>query len=531
MVVLITQIGVMAYWGARRQGAHKDEINTFYQTNGDELLRMYTAKGFLDKWMPTSAFRDGITLKAQNRFDFITTYEKSAKNSAHPPLYFLTYHFAVSLFPGQFSFWPGIGLNTLYFIGCSLFLFHISRLFIKDNWMSLIPCLFWGFSAAAINGVTYIRMYMMLTFMCVGFTYFIARLIISGFSARRLAGAAVFTLLGSLTQYYFLIYAFFLSAFYFFLLIHRRDIMNLIKFTMAMALSLLISVFCNPLVLKNILTDDRGVEAMENAVNNAAFSKSLSVYSNIISDSLLNSHMIEILSALSLVSVVVILIRCGIITKRGSVTFFNTLKDIFRPADEGQGRFFVWCACVVTSIVYTVVIARISPFLQERYILCVMPMLVLSLAAALEFIRARLHINRMAYSAVALGLAVVLCFVSMPGQLNHLYRFKSKHNKMISEYSELPLIVVLEKNKKDDLSKIHMDIVAQDTLVYVTTGEQLGMSESENHIPNTGDGAIVYVTRKLDQEKALADAARAACLTQSEKLFSHHGFNTYRLYN
>ena len=533
-VILIAQIGVMAYWGARKQGAHKDEVNTFYQTNGDALRRMYAANDFFNKWMPTSAFRDGITLKAQNRFDFINTYEKSEMNTAHPPLYFLTYHCAASFLPDQFSFWPGIVLNICYFIGGSLFLLQISRLLIKDGWMSLIPCLFWGFSAAAVNGVTYMRMYMTQTFMCLGFTYFIARLIISGFSARRLAGAAAFTLLGSLTQYYYLIYAFFLSAFCFFLLIHRRDIKNLIKFTAAMVFALFVSVLCNPKVIENIFFNRRGSEAMENAINNAAFWESLRVYLNIISDSLFNSRMIIILGAISLTTAIFIFIRCGIIKKRGNVTFINALKDILRPDGEDQGRLFVWCACAVTSIAYTVVIARIAPYLNERYILCAMPMLVFSLTAALEYIRARLHVNRAAYAAVATALVVALCRASMPGQLEHLYRFKSGYNKMVSEYGELPFIVVIENKKKDDLSKIHMEIMAQDNQdkkVYVTMSGQLDMLESEKNITYTGDGAIVYVSNNLDHMKVIEDTARAACLPHIKKLFYQHGFHTYRLYN
>ena len=530
-ILLIAQIGVMAHWGARKQGAHKDEIFTFYQTNGDALRRMYLANDFLDRWMPASAFRDGITLKAQNRFDFINTYKKSEMNTAHPPLYFLTYHFAASFFPDQFSFWLGIGLNMLYFIGCSLFLLHISRLLIKDGWMSLIPCLFWGFSAAAVNGVTFIRMYMMMTFMCLGVTYFIARLIISGFSARRLAGAAAFTLLGTLTQYYFLIYAFFLSAFYFFLLIRRRDIKNLVKFTAAMALALLASALCYPSIFQNILSDHRGLEAMENAVNNATFPESLGVYTGIISDSLFNSQMGIILGALSLAAAIGILIRCGIIKKRGKATFASALKDIFRPAGGGQGLYFVWCACAVISIFYTVVIARIAPYFQERYVQCVMPIIILTLMAALEFIRARLHINRAAYAVIAAALAVALCCASMPGQLDHLYRFKSGYNKSISKYGELPLIVVIDNDDKHNLSRIHMEIMAQDTKVYVTTGEQIGKLESENPGAYAGDGAIVYIANELDQEKAITDAARVTCLPHTEELFNQHGFHAYRLYN
>ena len=529
-VILIAQAGVMAYWGAQKQGAHKDEIYTFFQTNGDTLQRMYLAKDFFNSWMPTSAFRDGIALKAEKCFDFITTYKKAEADTSHPPLYYLTCHFIASFFPGRVSFWPGIGLNMFFFIAGSLFLLQISRLLIKDGWMALIPCVFWGFSAAAVNGVTYIRMYMMMTLMCLGFTYFIAQLVISGFSARRLAGAAAFTLLGTLTQYYFFIYAFFLSAFCFFLLARKREVKKLMMFTAAMALALLASILCNPTIVQNIFSSQRGSEVMTNAVNNAAFPESLRVYLHIISNSLFNSHMIMILGALSLTAAAGILIRCGIIKKRGNVTFINALKDTFRPDGEGQGRFFMWRACAVTSIVYIIIIARIAPYREERYILCVMPILVLTLAAALEYIRARLHINRAACAAAAVVLAAALCCASMPGQLHHLYRFSSGYNQMIGGNNELPVIVVLQMEKRNDISKIHMEIMAQNTEVYMTASEQLGMLEDKNSAAHIGGGAIVYIANELDQEKTITDVMRATQLPYSKKLFSQDGFKTYRLY-
>jgi hypothetical protein len=298
-----------------------------------------------------------------------------------------------------------------------------------------------------------------------------------------------------------------------------------------MALALLASVLCNPKLIKNIFLNRRGIQAMENAVNNAAFFKSLQIYIDIISDSLFNSHMGIILVVLSLTTAILALTRCGLLKKRGNITFLAALKDTFRPASEGHGRFFVWCACFATSIAYTIIIARIAPYRRARYILCAMPMLALTLTAALEFIRARLHINRAVYAAVAAVLAVALCFASMPGQLNHLYRFSSEHYAMIDEYNELPLIVVIKKGKRHDLSKIHMEIMAQDKQIYVTTSEQLDMLEFENHIPYTSDGVIVYVSNNLDEKKAIEDTARAARLPYIEKLFYQRGFTTYRLYD
>jgi hypothetical protein len=529
-VILIAQIGVMAYWGAQKEGTHKDEINTFYQTNGDDLRRFYYEKGFFEKWMPSGNWINGITVNDTNRFDFQATYLKSRQNTAHPPLFFLTYHFTMSLFPNWFSFWPGIGLNILYFIGCSLFLYNISRSLIKDDLLSLLPCLFWGLSAAAVNGVTFLRMYMMLTYMCLGFSFFITRLIINGFSARRLASAAIFTFLGVMTQYYFLIYAFLLSSMYIFYMLRKREIKGALRFSAAMTLALIASYLCNPSIIQNTLRDHRGVEAMENAVIGTGFAVNLQKYINIISESIFTAQMNIILGAVVMLSIILILARGAVMKKRLNVNYATALRDMFRSSVKNSGRKFIFFFYFLTGIVYIIIVARIAPMQYDRYIMCVMPALVLSFIAALDFIRTRLNINRMGFAIAAVLLTLLLSFTSMPGQLNYLYASDSKFTKALGKNEGVPIVLILDKEYRYNISNFHLEIMNHNSYVYVTTDDKMDALNAEVLAEHITDGAIVYVPKSIDQGAAIASIANAAGLINNEKMFSHDGHTAYRLY-
>ena len=71
---------------------------------------------------------------------------------------------------GVFSKWQGIIINLVCFVAIDLLLFALTKAIAgrKAAWLSLI---LWGFSAGAINAVTFVRMYAMLAFWGILFVY------------------------------------------------------------------------------------------------------------------------------------------------------------------------------------------------------------------------------------------------------------------------------------------------------------------------------------------------------------------------
>jgi hypothetical protein len=99
---------------------------------------------------------------------------------------------------------PVCGLNL--FVVCNLFLFLISEELFKDPLLALLPCIVWGFSLGAMNTVTFIRMYMLLTTLTVIFAYYNIWLIENNISNKFRLLLFLIVLMGVLTHYYFLVF-------------------------------------------------------------------------------------------------------------------------------------------------------------------------------------------------------------------------------------------------------------------------------------------------------------------------------------
>ena len=78
-------------------------------------------------------------------------------------------HSVSSLFTGTFSKWFGLIPNIIYFVIVMFLLLKISQCVSDNNIFFIAVQVLYGFSIGAINSVTYIRMYMLLTLWCLLF--------------------------------------------------------------------------------------------------------------------------------------------------------------------------------------------------------------------------------------------------------------------------------------------------------------------------------------------------------------------------
>lgn len=108
----------------------------------------------------------------------------------------------------MFSKWIGIVPNIVYFILTVLVHHMLSFRMFDHKWLALLPATVWGFSAGAISGVVFLKMYMLLTFFVVLNVYF-HRLLLEADRKKYWLLIAIFicTFLGFMTHYYYLLFA------------------------------------------------------------------------------------------------------------------------------------------------------------------------------------------------------------------------------------------------------------------------------------------------------------------------------------
>ena len=162
-IIMMLQLVVASYFCIQKQGFHYDEYYSYYSSNVTHGLAPTDRE-----WKDVSEIRSEFRVLEGERFRY-DMVKIMQSYDVHPPLYYMILHTVCSLFPGLFSKWLGLGINLLFFIICYWLLAYIAyHVFHKNKYMTAVVCLLFGFQVGVLSGITFIRMYMMLTMWCLG---------------------------------------------------------------------------------------------------------------------------------------------------------------------------------------------------------------------------------------------------------------------------------------------------------------------------------------------------------------------------
>lgn len=264
--LLLLQLAVLFYYGGRKAGFHEDELYTYYSSNK-------TAGLFVNdrQWTLRDELRNDFVVLGGEGFRYDVVWQMQSWD-VHPPLYYFLFHTICSLFPGVFSKWLGIAVNLIAYAGSYILLAYTaytaarcsSAAEQRAEILSFLVCLFWGFSGAVISGVMFIRMYQLLTFfvlLCL--SLHLRAVFKQDFRIRSfLLPLALTVFLGFLTQYYYIIFHFFLGAGFCFYLLRKKKIRELLSYAAACAAGLLAALIYYPPALSHIFRGYRGTEAV-----------------------------------------------------------------------------------------------------------------------------------------------------------------------------------------------------------------------------------------------------------------------------
>ncbi|MVX56460.1 YfhO family protein [Parasutterella muris] len=277
--LVLLQLLLLFYFGNQKKGFFIDELWSYNLSNSYMFPFIGDAKDYFGRWLPSSFFLDSLTVQPDQKFEYGSVFASQAAD-VHPPLYYYLFHTISSLTRGVFSKWQGLILNFIFFAGNQFILWKISNQLIKDKIISLFIVAFYGFSVSALSTFLIIRMYALLTF----FTLLITYLIILFDRKKRIpiALCVAITLsyfLGFHTQYYFVIYAFFISAFYCIFLLLIKKYNKLFIFISCTLLGIFSSIICFTPSLHHIFDGYRGKEAFSN-FGSAGFIQKVDYYLN-----------------------------------------------------------------------------------------------------------------------------------------------------------------------------------------------------------------------------------------------------------
>lgn len=285
-LLFCAQIMTMIYFGSKKAGFHEDEYYSFYSTNRSIGLSEPDRE-----WLDSSTIRNEFVVMPGERFHYSMVAMLQSWD-VHPPFFYFLLHTVCSLFPEVFSKWLGISVNLIAFCMNFVLLSWLAYMVTgRSKGMTLVVALVHGFNPIIISGVMFIRMYEWLTvfiLLCACLHVHTVLKLEKGKGTDRKLEWRKFLLplmltnyLGFLTQYYYIIFLFFIAVGFCMwnflpcfgkkegshgISIHKESLRNSIllcvKYGSACGISLLLAIISYPASLSHIFRGYRGTGAV-----------------------------------------------------------------------------------------------------------------------------------------------------------------------------------------------------------------------------------------------------------------------------
>ncbi len=204
--------GACLYFSEQKTGMFIDEIYSYGLSNGyyTPFLTDLREGGIVDQTLSREDLLSYIETDETDRFAVGSVYYNQTQD-VHPPLYYWLLNFASSLTPNSFSMWIGLILNLVIFLAVLVMLWLLAMQLYSSWKLALTSVILYGLSNVGLSTMLMIRMYCLLILLTLLLAYWFVRLYQEG-KKRYYFAVAITILLGMLTQYYFVFYAFFICA-------------------------------------------------------------------------------------------------------------------------------------------------------------------------------------------------------------------------------------------------------------------------------------------------------------------------------
>ena len=544
--LLVIQLLLIVVMGTKKTSFFVDEIWTFNLANSYYFPAVLDAKGYFDRWLPGELWQQLLVVAQEHRFAFGSVWYNQSMD-VHPPLFYSVVHTFCSFFPNEFNKWFVIVPNLVFFAATQIILLASSIKLFGKSYMALMPCLFYGFTLGAVNSVLYLRMYMLLTLWCMTALY-LHFCLLESMQKKKSIGRKYFVYLFLtywlcfLTHYYFLVYAFFLSAVFGLYVLQKKAYAVIKPYLLATVGAFALSVACFPGMLKPIFgkgdSGYRGAEALENLYK-SSFGTRLAEFSGFVCQDLGGDVLLLALLVLVIGAVVklVQLIADISLTKYEAgyrlKICFKSPKASYEISFDGQVFFALYA--LITTLLCFMVIVKVTSINDNRYILMLYPTIVLS---GLYFIGS--YIDYLTGKKIVKLVAVVLLsFLSLlPAMRQDNIKFQDNNiesviNTVAEKYADVPLIGVCNvESWHPIIEKALLLNKVQQT--YLIKGENLRqLDKALGELKQKPEQLLMFITwdNEKKYDEIVAEAKKYTHMHEEKLLYqSSNGYNMGRLY-
>lgn len=499
----------------------KSTVTDVLKNRGSSKLLSYKADVYEEPvWITSGQFRDYVTVDGSDAFDYLSVYF-NVKDDNHPPVHFMLLHTMSSLFSGTLSPWLGCTINLIC-VGITLRLLlrlgrKLSDIFGMEEQgrlLGILAVLLYGLSTGALASVLLIRMYCLLSCLCVALLSMHVEKWKEHEFDRSNKGLIAITVLGFLTQYFFLFYCLLLAAVTAAGLLCSKRIRELWIYIRSMVVAAVIGLVLFPFAIADVFSSGRGVEALDNLASGfAGYGARLLAFARILADRTVGDLLLGAGCATAVVLAVVLWYR----RHRGQeLSMSRAVRGIL-------------CMLIIPVVGYYLLASRMSPYLVDRYVMPMFPMIALLFALLLCCLGKRLaKASGWKERLVGIGLIALILVVqglrlaSYDGE--YLYRGYGQQEQLAEEYASLPCICVYGGvGYYENLPEfMHYD------KTLLVTAEELAERKDVDSLRML-DRVVVLIKPGVEEETVASVLREKYGMEPEETLFSEgvHGDNIY----
>ena len=302
-------------------------------------------------WKTKEEATEYLTIQPSDIFDFAPVIWNQSRD-VHPPLFYILVHIVSSFFLGTFSKYIIFIINILFYILTCIYIYKIFKLYKKEKW-GILALILYGLSIGAISTVMFQRMYMMMTFFVLLYTYICIKISRNGMQKKEMTKLSICTILGFLTQYYFCLFA---VTMFIILLIHLKGKRKTWIWENIKLAILGVAIF--PASIYHIFFSYRGITSLQEN-----YFERLKFYAE---------EMFREFSISNLIGYILL----GIIAILAIIYFIQKRRD---------KRLSEYAILSLPVIIYYLIISKTAPYLEQRYILPTLPLIVIGVVLLISY--------------------------------------------------------------------------------------------------------------------------------------------------
>lgn len=496
ILLLVIQLAVAFWFCMQKQGFHYDEYYSYYSSNVTYALVPTDME-----WKDTSEIRsEFMALEGESLNLGMVKLMQSL--DVHPPLYYYILRIVCWLSQGIFSKWQGLTVNIVFFVLSWITLAGITKeITVGDKKKIVAVCTLFGFSPAILSGIMFIRMYMMLTFVCLLVLYIHVRAIMR--QQRSLKGfylpVCLLSFAGFYTHYYFAVFMFFLAAVTtLYLFFGKESRKESFGYAASVIGGLAAAVLAYPASLKHIFRGYRGAEAQDAFFDFGNIGERFSFFFDLANEYVFGNMLVVLLLCLILLEV----------TKNTASRMGNWKRETAPAAADKQALKALVLTISVTAG-YFLVVAKTALLNAEEAIRYEMPvyglMIVLLVVGLGKVLEAFTDGSGNKGTSIVFAVLIIMTLFGEAtalanGKVCFLYPQDRANVEWAAEHSKEAVVYIYNPQNKWMIWDESEELMQYESIYFVSSGHEEALPDERL---SEEDTVYLYVMRGEDAERVM----------------------------